>query len=376
MPSAAISQSLSSLLPSITAPPPHLISLAESLLALSRQRASHLKAEEEIARAYACCEIACDRLRAQLRLPPTKKGGAPCKPVVYRKLLGYLEKVLGNDGASTPGKRKRDAEVEIGETPKKRVRQTPDVTPSKSTSKKDGGFVGKVKAQVNQRGKEDKEAPDFVMPAIRRLCKTFNTPEMAPHVYTGTCVVLGLADLWPPQSTDSEAGMQGEVTTLLAALYLMVLTRMQRGKMTTRIFRGTSSKAVHLFNTISNAEQIEDWIKRINKEGYCKGQHWWESVPEEVFTFSLDKVEAGDITEDVIQEAEDGDDIILRGKQGIEIDQDGPEGVLLPGLGTMLHDGVDWLSEERTVEFEIWKRNLIKQMDRMDKGNRGVAVAS
>jgi len=77
MPSPAITQSLSTLLPTLSNPPPRLLNRAESLLALSRQRAARLKREEEIARAYAYCEIVCDWLRAQLRLPPTKKGAAP-----------------------------------------------------------------------------------------------------------------------------------------------------------------------------------------------------------------------------------------------------------------------------------------------------------
>lgn len=41
--------------------PPQLIELAGSLLALSRSKASTLKAEEEIARGYACANIACER---------------------------------------------------------------------------------------------------------------------------------------------------------------------------------------------------------------------------------------------------------------------------------------------------------------------------
>lgn len=41
--------------------PPSLVDLAGSLLAQSRTKASTLKAEEEIARQYACANIACER---------------------------------------------------------------------------------------------------------------------------------------------------------------------------------------------------------------------------------------------------------------------------------------------------------------------------
>jgi origin recognition complex subunit 6 len=58
----SIEQSLLALLPSLnTALPAPLVELASSFLAQSRHRASTLKAEEEIARPYACAHIACNR---------------------------------------------------------------------------------------------------------------------------------------------------------------------------------------------------------------------------------------------------------------------------------------------------------------------------
>jgi len=55
-------QALLSLLPTHNSILPQpLIELASSLLAQSRHRATILKAEEEIARPYACAHIACDR---------------------------------------------------------------------------------------------------------------------------------------------------------------------------------------------------------------------------------------------------------------------------------------------------------------------------
>lgn len=58
----SITQSLTGLIPTLNGPlPPSLIELAISLLAQSRSRASSLKGEEEIARSYACANIACER---------------------------------------------------------------------------------------------------------------------------------------------------------------------------------------------------------------------------------------------------------------------------------------------------------------------------
>lgn len=60
--SRPIEQALLSLLPTQNDNlPPPLVELAGSLLAQSRNKASTLKAEEEVARTYACAHLACDR---------------------------------------------------------------------------------------------------------------------------------------------------------------------------------------------------------------------------------------------------------------------------------------------------------------------------
>ena len=65
----SIEQALTSLLPALNGPLPlKLLELGTSMLAQSRTRASNLKAEEEIARAYVCANLACERCLGLLLL--------------------------------------------------------------------------------------------------------------------------------------------------------------------------------------------------------------------------------------------------------------------------------------------------------------------
>lgn len=58
----SITQALNGLVPTLNGPlEPELAKLASSLLVQSRSKASTLKADEEIARSYACAHIACER---------------------------------------------------------------------------------------------------------------------------------------------------------------------------------------------------------------------------------------------------------------------------------------------------------------------------
>lgn len=415
--SSAIHQSLGALLPTHAQKlPPQVIHLSESLLAQSRQRAAHLKPEEEIARAYACCEIACKRLRAQCRLPAPKTNGAPCKPAAYKKLTAFLERVLsedeaaavqGNGVATTPArslKRRINGSLKSADdgTNTSTSTDTATATPNKTP------FLGKLKASARKGTlvEEQSEAPGFVMPSIRRLCGTFGTPLLAPHVYTGTCVVLKLAGLWPRHRTVSSTGEDDEndaataatgdaeafeqdVTGLLIALYLMTLTRMQTAKMTSSVYKRTCTRAVAESNHDAGTKGVEAWIRRINRQGYCGQQDWWLSVPESVFDFDPDAVRAADAAWENERgnglargDDDDGDEETListrkRPKAGgpnvsRELDVvDDPEGVLLPGLATMMQDALDLLSQDRGREFAAWKKTFLRRLDMLDKGAGG-----
>ena len=64
---ASIEQALTGLMPTLNGPlPPELMDLALSLLARSRNAAQSLKPDEEIARPYACAQLACERLDTDL----------------------------------------------------------------------------------------------------------------------------------------------------------------------------------------------------------------------------------------------------------------------------------------------------------------------
>ena len=62
MAATQIEQALCTLVPSINSLPDELVQLANALLIQSKSKAANLKSEEEIGRAYACANIACERL--------------------------------------------------------------------------------------------------------------------------------------------------------------------------------------------------------------------------------------------------------------------------------------------------------------------------
>ena len=369
-----IEQSLSLLLPSLSDHLPNeLIALSHSLLAQSRNKASNLKSEEEIARPYACCEIACKRLGSKLKLPALH-GRPPCPPRAYKKLFTFLEQALP---AKLPTKSTQDSsekakDVSTGMTTPRKVGPRPSQTTSRTTSKKSRtAFAGKV-LQPRDPGHQNNDdgAPPWVMPLIRRLCHTFLTPLLVPHVYTGLCVVLGLANLGPGQE-DEEPIYRNDVTGLTLALFFMVLSRMQQGKVSSESYLTDCERACAVANGEDTnfgvtKDAVDGWIKKISSEGWTTDQEWWSSVPEDVF----DRLRKSATEES--EEPGDGcqAELISRKKRkrtDLGNDDQDPEGTLLPGLGTMMQESIDWLSEDRQADYMRWRAGVEQRLNQVNK---------
>lgn len=194
--SRSIEQNLLSLMPTHgNQLPPSLVDTARTLLTQSRQRASTLKADEEIARMYACAHIACERwvasshaagppkrryphsfrtsltprsrLKIRLNLPPIE-ARPPIPPRVYKRLFTHLDNILpgrqirANTLTPKTPKNTRDLGSAVRRSEPRALdrsvsRSATQVTPkqitlvdtpTKSTSK---GFVGRIDPAVGLR---------------------------------------------------------------------------------------------------------------------------------------------------------------------------------------------------------------------------------
>ncbi|KAL5343527.1 origin recognition complex, subunit 6 [Aspergillus crustosus] len=261
--------------------PQELQSLALSFVAQSRSFSSSLKPDEEIARPFACAELACKKLSRALKLPPLL-GHPPCPPRIYKKLYSFLEQSLTSNlsspnrlgspsasftpsrsgsGPSTPTKQSR-----VVRTPSK-VSATPrglESTPSKPTPLKKT-YTNSDELRAPQRPNKTfndghrlstkiPDPPSWVMTSIRMVCKTLSTPAprmstwsrppisrtLPPHIYAGVSSILyfiqtqdGLdeesAEFLEPvtSATDREKDedLKEVINALVVSVYFLVLAR-------------------------------------------------------------------------------------------------------------------------------------------------------
>ena len=448
---------LESLLPHISNGkiPPRLLNLATSLHNQSHQKLPNLKPEEEIARPYVCAEIAVTKLQAALKLD-VAKSRPPCKPAVYKKLLKLAEGVLS---VSTPLKSRattNDATEEASSpTPAaKRVKLSNNEAPTKSNP--GARFQGRiVSGSASKSSTKVEEAPKWTISLLRRICTHLSiSNQPAPHAYTGSCIILRRARLWPPahaeqaptESSEANDHLPEDVPALILGIFLLVLTKMQKGEMTDAMYENVSGLAIRLTRSALNEPdpqpsgteataldpaklktRIEHWIREISEKEWCEGEDWWDSVPDEILelpaslktkrAFGANNAHvlalgdsargmAVDENGDNNDHDEDDDDLntslraVLRHSarhqrrtdptldpalhttdqdsdftsDDDEIDEAVGDNVLLPGLGTMLQDAVDWTSRERRTAGKRWKEGILRRIKALEGGGVGAGV--
>ncbi|KAL8693713.1 MAG: hypothetical protein Q9218_001514 [Villophora microphyllina] len=365
----AIAQALNSLVPELNGPlPPELLELAGSLLAQSRTKASSLKADEEIARTYACANLACERLKQKIGLPKIQPR-PPCPPRVYQKLYGHLDGAL-NTSVRRTARQKQASEPAAAAhrsplTPRKPARSTPRTPHS---------------VRSNKRKRESviaDEVPAWAMPVIRGLCKQLGASATTPHVFAGVSSVLTLP---PPEYTSSDDDQmsrlrQMSVDALIVAVYILVRTRLSGAGLDTERYALQRAEALAIVRQLRHGEDesvtldpglVNEWLVEIGK-GRWTELDWFTNV-EEGGGMGFEGSEAENSDEHDRSNTDNEEGSIPKSK-GLNW-QTGIASFLQAGLGTMMQEKFDYLSDEKRADYQRWKKGFLARIEQMEKSQQ------
>lgn len=126
-----------------------------------------------------------------------------------------------------------------------------------------------------------------------------------------------------------------------------------------------------------HGEDVDAWIEMIQTLKWARGQEWFDNIPlagerEDEFGNGL-----YDDDDEVDGEGHDGSKAKGRKRRKTNIflhagkDE---EGLLLPGLGTMMQDRVDYLSEDRKEDFLEWKADMLERIGKIMKTGKRMIV--
>lgn len=184
---------------------------------------------------------------------------------------------------------------------------------------------------------------------------------------------------------DNEDEFKEIVYAMIVAVYFIVLARRRNPvpsvdgeeadneaqKMDKKTFgemRQTSLTSLGLSTDRRHRDDVDQWIALIMEQNWASGQEWFENIP---LAGDLD----GEDEEGNSYRNLDEEDAAFRGvklpkrsgaggagSRAARSDE-APRGGLLPGLGTMMQDRVDWLSEDRQEDFIQWKADIMPRIN-------------
>ncbi|KAI4107605.1 MAG: hypothetical protein LQ339_002511 [Xanthoria mediterranea] len=364
----AIAQALNGLIPEWNhALPPELIELAASLLAQSRNKASSLKAEEEIARTYVCAHLACDRLKQNIGLPKIHYR-PPCPPKVYEKLYRHFDSALSTSA------RRSSRSTRLLEP----VKSTQASSTTRQTSVKTSASIPYSAGRGRKRELAiSKQEPSWVMKAIRGLCKQLDAPAAPPHVFAGVSSILTTSPPYQQSMTenDLERLRSLSVESLIVAVYMLVRTRLSGVETDPSTFSEQRDTALTVLIQVRNGEEtstaidptsVIDWMQEIRR-GRWTELDWFSNVTVGA-GLGLDDAEATHPIDSDRGDSDDDEPVAHRKRAARGYGAEKP--YLQPGLNTMMQARVDYLSDEKRAEYQIWKKGILARIDRMEKAER------
>ncbi|KAJ6264867.1 hypothetical protein Dda_1020 [Drechslerella dactyloides] len=346
--SRTMERTLTMLLPTATGIPRELIETAGSLVAQSRQRVSNLGPTEEPAREM-------DRLKTKLDLPAVPdKPMAPVPPRVYKILFKQFS----------------DALVATQKTPVKRRPAATTAATAGSTSTSMGTSTASSSRLPSVRGKLQFPAPkadsaverkiDGYRPLISELCAS--VPDAIPHVTAGTRYIFSAARY---------KNLTERPEVLLCAVYVvaareLVLRREEGGEDAARQREWYDGRVA----------EVAAFLDRRGVKDTGEGAGWRDWFDEAVAEVAGEDMRAtrwytemvgqtgvggGDEEEEAGLEEEEEEEAPARGKG-----RRGQVQVMESGIGSMMQDRVDFLSDRRRRAFAEWKADALRRIAQLE----------
>lgn len=375
--SRQIELALISLMPSYGSDlPASLIELSGSLLAQSRNQASTLKADEEIARIYACANIACDRLKIALDLPPIEPK-PPVPPRIYKRLYAHLDNILPTaaSGARRSSGRVRTQVTKFGtdeaaaSSPSRALpsRGTPTKEQTLSQFRKHTTPTSTNAASGGSNQHERAGLPLWVAPVIRFFCIETGSKKLAPTMLAGTESIL-----FPGDQKVEDDWAKGQVTEVLAAVLYYVTIRFQT--ITTGASVDSDSYAPirkEILNILSKARKEVVFIGA-EDVGAWDG---WTNVKAKDFDTMVEAAKQSDWLDsdwyrginDVVQNIGDSD-------ANLEEAEDGGQDATGRRADTIFQDRYDYLNEARRADFKTWKEAQLAKIDKLSTEQSAMEV--
>jgi origin recognition complex subunit 6 len=207
------------------------------------------------------------------------------------------------------------------------------------------------------------------MSAIRNLVKSFDFPSAAPHIFTGVESVLPLLERMAAAATaespskrprrtlaptNAAAVPDARIRGLVIVISLYVFTKMQDTDITPEQYKEWRETAIDTLLELQAGEKVtydelsletEELMPMAQEEGWLQMEWFLNVTPQD----SIDAMEGVEIS------AANGKSTVTKTGGSDYI-----------GLGTMMQDATDYLSERRKEDYKIWEAKIMARVQQIE----------
>lgn len=212
--------------------------------------------------------------------------------------------------------------------------------------------------------------PEWLMPAIRSLTKTFDFASAAPHVYTGIESVLPLLERMTSAAAESPSkrprrsattlqpnrmvSSDARIRALVIVLFLYVYNKMRDMEVTPEQYKEWRETAITTLLKLPSEEEVayedisseaEELMPMAQSEGWLE-MEWFMNVTPQEGEEAMEGVEfPGTSTKTAISQ---------------------PSGSDYIGLSTMMQDATDYLGESRRQDYIRWRATIMARVQQIE----------
>ncbi|TGJ73157.1 hypothetical protein EYR41_000271 [Orbilia oligospora] len=374
--SRTIERTLTMLLPTATGGiPRELIDTTSSLIAQSRHKLSNLKQAEEPAREMLCAHLACERLRTKLDLPVLPdKPPAPVPPRLYKTLYKQFSETLVIGSSARAAAAGSSITLDPHGTTTTSSTTTPGRSRTRNTavSKPKSAFITNTPApKPSSTTSKDKNIEPYI-PLINELCNSDSDRKTQPPTSTAILIRHVTAGASYIFSSVKYRNLTETPYTLIGVLYVVVVKEL----MGEEEFEGQVEEERRGWYE----GMIGEVYRCLKGKGMIRGR---EGTWKEEFNGVLAEVAGGDMREtrwfmdmvdgkgggveeeeeedaEELDEEEEGDGGRGKGKRKAA------EAGMESGVGSMIQDRLDFLSDKRRKAYSEWKTETLRRIAQLE----------
>jgi len=202
-------------------------------------------------------------------------------------------------------------------------------------------------------------------------------PAAAPHILAGVTTILSDLDAGSDGAVNRRVIQVEHVSGLIVAIYFFVTTRL--------LGRETSGKEYvvqrkRLLDCLASLRGDEELLEKVSRKGSGKIDEdwagWTEETTKDIDAWLLRISKSTWLQMDWFENIVEGSGVDGKQSSSNAVDdsegEDGPiedDSAVKAGLGTMVQDKDDYLSEKRRHEYKRWKDGIMVRIEAMESEN-------